>query len=489
MVEGGERRGVDVLALPDAGGKAIRGGVIRIAGYGLGLAMSLVSVPLLTRHLGVADFGGFVTVLSLATIVGLIADAGLTVVGIRDYATKSPDERHRLIANIVSLRVMIAAVGTLFTTGFAVAAGYDSSLVLGTALAGAGVVLALTQQSYTIPLASELRWGLVTAFELLRQALTVFATLVLIAAGAGVTAFLASSIPVGLVVAAVTGIAVRRVVVIRPEVDRAEWRRLIRETLLIAAASILGALFYRIAIVMMSVLSTEQETGYFSASFRVIEVIVSIPSLITTAAFPILVKTVTSEQDRFVYGMQRLFEIGLILGAWSALGLFVGADPVIQFVGGADFDPAVQVLQIQGIATAASFLFAVWAAGLWAVGAQRSLVLASSVGVVSVFVLTAVLAPSEGATGAAVAMTISEVLLAAAAGLLLMRSSHLRVKLGIVPKVCLALACGLLVSLVALPQIVLVVLATLAYFAVLGLLGGIPPDIRHAFLQRRSSEV
>jgi O-antigen/teichoic acid export membrane protein len=485
MLEGRESPVPDVLGTPEAGGKAIRGGVIRIAGYGLGLVMALVSVPLLTRHLGVAEFGGYVAVLSLAAIVSIVSDAGLTVVGIRDYAVADADHRRRLVANIVSLRMIIATVGVLLVTGFAVVAGYDSSLVAGTALAGAGVLLALVQQTYTIPLASELRWGLVTALELFRQALSVVAILALIGAGAGVTAFLGSAVPVGLVAVAATAFAVRRAVHLRPGVDLGEWRRLVRAAFLVAVASILAALFYRVAIIMISVLSTERETGYFSASFRVIEVVVSVASLVTTAAFPILVRAASDERDRFVYGMQRLFEIGLILGAWTALVLYVGADPVMQFIGGAEFDPAVPVLQIQGLAAGASFLFAVWAAGLWAVGGQRALGLATLIGVISVGVLSAALVPSHGAVGAAAAMTVSEALLAAITGLLLLREGHVRIKVGIVPKVGVALGGALLMSLLGFPQLLLVVLATVAYVAVLALLGGVPPDIRHAFLQRK----
>jgi O-antigen/teichoic acid export membrane protein len=475
----------DVLATPEAGGKAVRGGMTRAAGYGLGVALTLVSAPLLTRHLGVVDFGGYVTVLSLATIIALVGDAGLTIIGVREYAIRGPEGRSQLMANILSLRLLIAVVGTLVATGFAVAAGYKPELIAGTVLAGFGILLALVQQTYTIPLSAQLRLGLVTALDLLRQGLSVVGILALIAVGAGVTAFLAISIPVGIAVGAATAIAIRRVVTLNPGVNRVEWRLLLRETLPVAAASILAALFYRIAIVMMSVVSTDEETGYFSVSLRVIEAVIPIPSLITGAAFPILVRATIDAQDRLVYGMQRLFEVGLILGACTALGLALGAEPVIQFIGGDEFEPAVSVLQIQGVATAASFLFAVWAAGLWAIGAQRSLVIASVIGVASVIVLTGALAPSEGAVGAAIAMAVSEAVLAGSAGLLLMRHRHLRLNLGIVPKVAVALCCGLLVSLSGLPQIGVVILATLAYFAVLVVVRGIPPDIRHALFHHR----
>jgi O-antigen/teichoic acid export membrane protein len=63
----------------------------------------------------------------------------------------------------------------------------------------------------------------------------------------------------------------------------------------------------------------------------------------------------------------------------TSLALYIGADPVMQFIGGAQFDEAVSVLQIQGLAAGASFLFAVGAAGLWAVGGQRALAMATLV--------------------------------------------------------------------------------------------------------------
>jgi len=61
---------VDVLDTPSAGGKVIRGGVLRGGGYVAGLALAVVGAALMTRHLGVVDWGRYVTVLSLVSIVG-----------------------------------------------------------------------------------------------------------------------------------------------------------------------------------------------------------------------------------------------------------------------------------------------------------------------------------------------------------------------------------------------------------------------------------
>ena len=50
---------VDPLDRPDAGAKVIRGGVIRGIAYAVNILLITATVPLMTRHLGVVDFGRF----------------------------------------------------------------------------------------------------------------------------------------------------------------------------------------------------------------------------------------------------------------------------------------------------------------------------------------------------------------------------------------------------------------------------------------------
>ncbi|MEY2516567.1 MAG: hypothetical protein QOJ89_3925, partial [bacterium] len=247
MAQAPDAESPDILATTMAGPKAIRGGVIRTAGYGAGIALSLISTPLLVRHLGVKDLGGYVAVLSLVTIVALISDAGLTVVALREYAVRDEEGRRRLLSNVVALRFAMSLVGAVFATLFALVAGYSSSLLLGTVCAGIGVVLLSVQQTLTVPLAAQLRLGIVTGLDVLRQGLTVAGIVALVVGGAAVTAFLALQIPVGI------GVLVVTILVLRGRIalawfERGEWPYLLRQILPVAAASVLAAFFYRIAI-------------------------------------------------------------------------------------------------------------------------------------------------------------------------------------------------------------------------------------------------
>jgi O-antigen/teichoic acid export membrane protein len=478
--------GANVLDSAGAGGRVIRGGAMRSIGYVVGLALGLVSAPLLTRHLGVVDFGRFVTVGSLIMIVAILADAGLTTVGVREYAVRDAEGRHRLMRNLVAIRLVVAIVGAAGAVLFAVVAGYEGVLVAGTALGGIGLIFMLAQHTYIIPLTAELRLGLATLLDLLRQALTVVGVVVLVVAGAELLPFFIIPIPVGIIVLLATVLAIRGHARLKPRIERVEWAYLLTETLPAAAASTLASLFYRVAIVMMSVIASATQTGYFSASFRVVEAFVAVPSLLVGSAYPVLSRAADTDPDRLAYGFQRLFEVCVIVGAWIALAIIVGAEPIIDVVAGEDFSPAIPVLQIQGLALAATFLVALFGGTLWTVRAKRQLVTGNLAGVLCAITLTGALAPLAGAKGAAIAMTCAESVLAAWLGVALLRSRpELRPSLRVLPSVALALIIGVALGVAPVPDVLAVMLSSAAYFGILVLMRAIPKEIWHALTGRR----
>ena len=76
----------DILRTGEAGGRVIRGGALRGAGYAAGILLGAATSVLLLRHLGVEDFGRYGIVVALLGIVAAVTDAGLTAVGSRELA-------------------------------------------------------------------------------------------------------------------------------------------------------------------------------------------------------------------------------------------------------------------------------------------------------------------------------------------------------------------------------------------------------------------
>ena len=471
----------DVLDSQEAGGKAIRGSVVRAIGYGAGVLLALATAPLLTRHLGVVGFGEYVTVLSLIGVVANLSDAGLVALGVREYSVRDGGARGTLLANLVAMRIVVTAAGVVVAIAFAALAGYREVLIAGTALAGLGVLLAAMQTTYVVPLTAQLRFSAITGLDFLRALLAAITVVALVLGGAGVLAFLAVPIPVGVVILGLTVVTLRHAVPLRPRVDRPEWRYLIREALPYAAATAAGAIYYKLAILIMSLIATETETGYFSASLRVVDALVLIPGLLASTVFPIFSRAGAHDADRLVYVNQRVFETTLILGAWSALCLALGGGFAIEVIGGAKFEPAADVLRVQGVAIAATFLAAGLANALLALRLQRLLMVCNLLAVVVAGGLTFALVPGMGAMGAAVAMVVSEAVLAGGYAVSLWRSRpDLVVSTSVVPKVALATAAGGALALTGLHEAAVVALATLVYFGLLAATRAIPQEIAQA---------
>ena len=476
-----------VLTAPGAGGKAIRGGAIRTAGYGAGLLLTAVASIFLLRHLGVVRFGQYTTVIAIVTIVQGVTDAGLTLVGQREYVHADAERRRTLLADLVGIRLVLTPLGVLLGVLFAVVAGYPHALVTGTLLAGLGVVLAVVAATLTMPLSNELRYGAVTAVDLARQLVIVAGIVALVAAGAGLVPFFVVYVAAGAVavVVALAFVGVRGWVA--PRFAWREWRPLLWEAAPIALSSVVNVTYVRTLIILASLLATAEQTGLFATSYRISEILLGVPQLMIGAAFPILVHSSAGDEQRLAYVLQRMGEAALLVGLGLGLVLAVGAAPIIDVLGGHAFADAASVLRIQSLAIAAAFMTQLGTFGLVAVRQQRALVLVNVLALVTVLALGCTLIPLLEADGAALAASIGETILAVASIAMLVRARPaLRPDLRYVPKLLLAAGLGGACVLLPLPDAVAAVLAAGVYAAVAWLLRAVPVELLEAMVRRRA---
>ena len=484
----------DVLTSAEAGGKVIRGTAVRVGANAAGIALGLATAALLLRHLGVTESGRYVTVMSLVMIAAAVADVGLNVSGSRELALHGPSDRSRLIANFLGQRLWITPIALLAIISFAVLAGYPTSMVAGTALAGAGLMIISLADAVLLRLTVQLRNAGLAFVDFLRYAVTFAGVALLVALGATLTPFFAVQIVVGVAVVAVTPLLVGRGAFVMPRFDRGEQRALLMKALPVAAALVLGQLYFRLVILVMSLISSPQQTGYFGGSLRAVETLVSIPLLVAGVALPLLAAAARDDRARLRYAVEGLSEGAVIGGVLVVLVTIRAAEPVMAIIGGSAFRPAGAVLRIQVGALLFIALYQVWGVALVALGRQRDLILTNALGLLGVAVFAAVLVPPFGAQGGAAASVLGDALLAcliywrlhAAAGRMLMRGDFLA-------RVAAAAAVASSVLLIpGLPDLIAAALTGLLFLGVGQLIGMIPAELRDALgsrglLARRSA--
>lgn len=478
----------DILDSTEAGGRLIRGGAMRSAGFAIGAALSLISAVLLTRHLGVVRFGDYTTVISLVTVVSAITDAGMSNVGTHEYAVRRGADRNALMRDLLGLRLLLSVIGLALAVSFALATGYDTALLAGTVAAGLGMIAIVWQHTFSIPLAASLRLGVLSGLEVARQAITVVLIVTLILLGAGVLPLLAVMLVANVMLIPATATFVRDQIPSRPSARVHAWLSLLRPTIAFSMATAVGTIYIYTAQILTSLVASPHQSGLFAASFRVYIVVAGVPGLLVSAALPVLSRASRDDHARLAYAVQRIFEVSLIMGVACTIGLAAGAHFVVGVVGGPKYAGAVPVVRIQSLALIATAVLTGWAFTLLSLGRFRGLLIANGLAFTVSCALTIVLASAHGAQGAAIASLSGECVLAAGYLIVLSRSHPdlrprarplflVKVLAAALPAIALMLASGL-------PSIAVAAAALTADAALLLITGALPREVADSLLHR-----
>lgn len=475
----------DVLHTADAGHRVIRGTVWRVAGNGAGILTGLLAATLLLRHLGVARSGRYVTVLSLVAIASSVVDLGLNVSASRELALRPPAARRALLANVLAQRLWLTPLALLAILAFALLAGYPPSMKVGTLLAGGGLYLVALGDALLLPLTVQLRNAGLALVDFLKQAAGLAGVALLVVLGAGLTPFFAVLLLTGLATLAAAPALLGRGALVRPRLDRDEQRMLLHRALPLAAALVLGQVYFRLVILLMSLISDPRQTGYYGGSLRAMEALVSVPILLAGVALPLLAAAARHDHARLRYAIEGLSEGAVIAGVLIVLVTARAAEPVMALIGGPAFRPAGAVLRIQAAALLFGALVQIWAVSLVALGRQRELILTNALGLLGVAVFALALVGPLGARGGAAASVLGDALLAAliywrlrAGGVVFV------VRRAFLARVALAGALAALVLLLALPDLLAAALAGGLFLAIGQLIGMVPPAVHDALGSR-----
>ena len=469
----------DVLHSGEAGGRVIRGAVIRTAGFGVGILFGLGTSAILLRHLGVSDYGKYGTIAALLGLVLALSDGGLSTIGARELSTaKAGEERNRKLSSLMLIRLGTTSLGVVIAVIFA-AIAYSAELSLGAALVGVSVLLISMQSMATLPLLVGLRLAPVTALEVLRHVLTFAGVAALVLASAGLTAFFFVQIPIAAVLLLITLIYVRRTFNVAMRADRGEALHLARATLPLAVATTMIVLYGGVMVILVSLLTSEYETGLYVTSARVMEVVIGLPSIVTGLALPILTVANLTDRERLRSALQQMIELGLLISTLVAALIALTAPSIIALIGGPKFADAAPILAVQGIAVIGVFLNQTLQFALVSIHQQRLLIITNSIALAALVIYGLAFVSAFDAIGGAYAVIAGEATLAVLLLLTVrLSAADIQPSLRFIWKIALCAAAAMAASLVTLPSHWLNGLIGATVFAVVAIVvRAIPPEL------------
>ena len=374
-----------------------------------GSAVMLVALTMIAgRWMPASEYGKFSFAISLATIIETLMDTGLGPVTVRTVA-RDRAGAGALFRHVLGLKIAWAVLCLAVLLIVVPILSRDPTVIRACYL----MAFSSTIRSYVLSTRGLLQ-GL-NRFDL--EALTVIAdrglllglgTFTLIA-GYGlfglclafVAARLLMFVIVTLIVARVAGSA-------KPTYDRAVWLELQSAAMPLGFFLITLTLYTYIDTVILFLMRTEAETGWYAASYRVYEGLMYAPSAFATVLTPRFSQMFVNDRR----GLRTLFRRSLLASAGSALVISAAAVLLARQMMMLFYGPAYQaaVAPLQVLAGGSIFVFCTWIlhSAAIAINLDRRLVATTAIGLVTNVALNVLFIPPWGITGAAWATVIAE---------------------------------------------------------------------------------
>jgi len=368
----------------------------------------LLLLMLAGRFLTAVDYGKFSFALALATIVETIMDIGLGSVTVREVA-RDRNAAGRIFRNVLGLKLMW------------VAGGLAVLLIAAPILRSDPIVI---RACYLLGVSSAVRSYLLTVRGLLqglnrfdveaavvvsdRVLLLAFGTFALVG-GYGLEglclAFVAARLLMCVGVAWLVHVVAESAL---PTFDRTAWRTIQAAALPLGFFMITLNLYTYIDTVILGVVRSDAETGWYAAAYRVYEGLTYAPAVLSAVLTPrfsyLFVHDRSALRTQFVRALGAAAGLGMLLGA-AALWL---AGPIMGLLFGASYGPSVVPLRV--LSGGALFVFSTWIlhAAAIATNLDRRLLVTTAVGLGSNVALNLLLIPRWGIAGAAWATVLAE---------------------------------------------------------------------------------
>ncbi|OGL73844.1 hypothetical protein A3C96_02080 [Candidatus Uhrbacteria bacterium RIFCSPHIGHO2_02_FULL_60_10] len=448
---------------------------IQVAGKTASTVLGIVTIGLMTRHLGRAGYGQFTTAMTFLQFFGILADFGLTLTLTRLISQAGADER-RVTANVFTLRLAVAAAFFGAAPLVALLFPYSGAVRLAIAV-GAFSFLAMTLSSLLVAVFQRhLTMRLATIAEVTGRTLLLLLIWWTAATGRGLLAMMAALVAANLVQFLLNFAFARRFVRFGLAFDWPVWKDILIQSWPIGISIAFNLVYLKSDVIILSLFRPDAEVGLYGAAYKVLDVVTVVPTIFMGLVLPILTARWTAgDRPDFARKLGRAFDFMCLLAVPLAVGAWVVGRDLMILVAGNDFAPSGDLLAILMLAGSAVFWSALYGHAVVALGRQRLMIWGYAADAVISLLLYFLLIPRFGAVAAAWVTVFSEVFIAIVTGIAVTRWSSTRPGLAMLGKSLLAAGGMALVlwPLAAWPVAARILIGATVYVIMMYALGGI----------------
>lgn len=360
----------------------------------------------IARYLGPTDFGKFSFVFAFIYFFGFITEIGIHDILVREVA-KEPENAGKLIGNATIVKVVLSFVALLLAIVAINIMDYPESTKNALYVASLGLVVTCLN-AFGIIYEVNLRMEYSVLFSVTSRIFFLLFVLIASLRNSTLIAFVLASVAADFIEYLLMFLFSRKFVKTKFKLEFNIVKRILRESIPVAVASVFTMIYFRIDVVMLSILKGDIDVGFYSASYRLTEAFIFLPSVLITSIFPLMSKYNKNSQALFnniyIHSLKYLLASGLLMGIMVT---FL-AERIILLIYGVEYYQSVKVLQILIWATSIMYVNILLGSTYISSGHQGIIAKVSAFAALFNVGLNLLLIPSFTYVGAALATVATE---------------------------------------------------------------------------------
>ncbi|MEO7446793.1 MAG: oligosaccharide flippase family protein [Humibacillus sp.] len=373
------------------------------------LLLNAVSTLAVLRYLAPDAYGTYVLVLTVTTLVGVVADFGLPKLAVRELLVPGVREG-AVVGTVIVLRLALAGVGVAGVQLVLAAFGQSPQVHLAGLVASLGIVVEAVLGILVTIFHARVAQQYDAVVRVAAEAVETTLVLGLIVVGASLPWLFVAPL-VGLVVGTclAVGLTGRRFAV-RPSFDVTLVRGLVREALPLGPSLMIGVLYLKLDSFVVAALRPTRDLGLYGAAYQPIEYVFLGSAVFINVLYPMAAAAWTGpSRARFVEIYRRGTELLVALMLTVPIVVTVVADDLVRLAFGPAYAASAVPLTVLGLAVVLMTVNAWQSLVLLAGGHQRVTLRYNLVALALSLALCLVLVPAVGLVGAAVAAVVTGV--------------------------------------------------------------------------------
>src|SRR3989338_3749896 len=462
---------------------------VQIVGKAASLAATVVTIALITRHLGATGYGYYVTAFALLQVVFIVIDLGLQMTTVTLIADPKNDPA-RIFGNVLGLRIVTAvgmagiAAGGIWLTPYPLIIKQAVG-VMALSFVAADIIAVLTGLFQ-----HRLSMGKVALAEVIGKLAMLALVFLAIISRAGLLAIIAATVIATLLHTYLLMYWAKGQLPFYLRYDISVWRNILVVTWPLAVTIALNLVYFKMDTVILSIYRESEEVGLYGAPYRILELCINLGYLFLGLVLPRLTEAAAQHQwERFTRLLQRAFDAMAVAGIPLVAGGLFLSRPLMVLLAGPTFTESGPLLSILLIATAIIFLAAVLGYGIVALGKQRILIPYYAANAALALGGYLWLIPRYGARAAAWLTVASELAILLASIWVMYRLIKFlpNFRIAGLSVIAATVMLALLWLLPDWPVLMRIAIGGIAYLCALGWLGGLPRSLLRQILKPQQS--